>query len=153
MPPQQRKVNRVLVFGDFDLLHPGHLHFLREAKKHGKELFVVVTPTSCIKKFKKHDPLFGEKHRREVVEMMSFVKQAVFGDRKPKSFKILDKINPDVICVGYDQKDLVKHIRVYLKKAKKHIPIKRLPPYDPKKFKSGYLKKLIQGKVCLQCQI
>jgi len=35
-------VVRVMATGVFDLLHPGHLYFLTEARKHGDELIVVV---------------------------------------------------------------------------------------------------------------
>lgn len=37
-----KKFNRVMVFGVFDGLHPGHRAFLRQARKKGDKLIVVV---------------------------------------------------------------------------------------------------------------
>ena len=45
-------MKKVLVFGTFDILPPGHLYFLREAKKHGEHLTVVVTPSAVVKQLK-----------------------------------------------------------------------------------------------------
>jgi len=41
----------------------------------------------------------------------------------------------------------------FLKKKGIKIPIKTLSPFDPKKYKSGKLKKYIEGKICLRCQL
>nr|WP_236682642.1 adenylyltransferase/cytidyltransferase family protein [Rickettsia felis] len=43
----------VLVGGCFDLLHYGHIEFLRKAKKQGKYLIVALEPDETIIKYKK----------------------------------------------------------------------------------------------------
>lgn len=156
-------MKHVLVFGTFDILHPGHLYFLREAKKHGDHLTVVVTPSAVVQQLKGKAPMFGEVHRVATVKLMSFVNQVLIGDRTLSTFDVLKKSKPDVICFGYDQQTLAKYIEAYYKKSspKKLSPDQRggptfvkINPYNPKLHKSKRLKKLLSGEeVCLRCRI
>ena len=87
--------------GVFDLLHPGHVAFLREAKKLGDELVVVVARDSTAKRFK-HAPITPQSNRLEMVGALKPVDRAVLGN-EGDIFEILDEIRPDVIALGYDQ--------------------------------------------------
>ena len=87
--------------GVFDLLHPGHVAFLQEAKKLGDELVVVVARDSTAKRFK-HAPITPEANRVEMVGALKPVDRAVLGN-EGDIFEILDEIRPDVIALGYDQ--------------------------------------------------
>ncbi len=69
----------VMCFGSFDVLHPGHLFFLRESKKMGDKLFVVVAKDSIIKKIKGKDPKYPERERLEHVRDIPSVDKAVLG--------------------------------------------------------------------------
>ena len=95
-------MKKVVVFGVFDLLHPGHLYFLHEARKCGDHLAVVVTRDARVMHEKKHKPVFNERERLEMVTALRMVDSAALGDRVGE-WKILKKIRPDVVCVGYDQ--------------------------------------------------
>ncbi|MFV9676879.1 MAG: adenylyltransferase/cytidyltransferase family protein, partial [Methanosarcinales archaeon] len=44
---------RVLATGTFDILHPGHLLYLTEARKLGDELFVIIATDVTVKKRKR----------------------------------------------------------------------------------------------------
>lgn len=101
----------VIAFGVFDLLHPGHLHFLQSAKKFGDELMVVVTRDSRVMEEKGRAPVFNEKERLAMVKSLNFVDDAELGD-KPGEWKLLKKYKPSVIAIGHDQKipDHVKNI-------------------------------------------
>ena len=87
--------------GVFDLLHPGHVAFLREAKKLGDELVVVVARDSTAKRLK-HAPITPQSNRLEMVGALKPVDRAVLGN-EGDIFEILDEIRPDVIALGYDQ--------------------------------------------------
>ncbi len=87
--------------GVFDLLHPGHLYFLREARKLGDELWVVVARDSTARKFK-HEPITPEESRLQMVEALKPVDRAVLG-HEGNIYDILDEIRPDVIAIGFDQ--------------------------------------------------
>ncbi len=144
-----KKTNRVLVFGDFDLFHPGHLFFLREAKKGAGELIVAVTRSSIIKKLKGRSPLFSDAHRLAVIRHLSFVDQAMLGDGQMGSFSVIKKIKPDIICIGHDQEMLAAE----LTKQWPTIPMRKIASYDPKTYKSGVVKRFIEGEGCLRCRI
>lgn len=147
-------MKRVLVFGTFDILHPGHLYFLREAKKHGEHLTVVVTPSAVVKQLKGKAPMFGEVHRVATVKLMSFVDQVLIGDRTLSTFAVLKKSKPDVICFGYDQQTLAKYVEAYYKTEKQKVQFFHIKPYNSKTYKSGRLKKLLSGEeTCLRCRI
>ncbi len=92
---------RVLVFGTFDFLHPGHLWFFKQAKKYGDELVVVVTRDTRAKTNNKK-PFFNETNRLALVQSVSLVNQAVLGD-SAGHWTMIKKFKPDVICLGYDQ--------------------------------------------------
>lgn len=146
-------MTRVLVFGTFDILHPGHLYFLREAKKHGDELTVVVSRSSVVKKIKGHAPLFDERHRMAAVRLMSFVDHVLLGDRTLEKYIVIKNVHPDIICLGHDQKAMLPSLQKYFRKNKQRVRFVRIPAYDPKKYKSAYLKKILKHGVCLHCQL
>lgn len=87
--------------GVFDLLHPGHVAFLREAKNLGDELVVVVARDSTAKRFK-HTPITPEAQRVEMVAALKPVDRAILGN-EGDIYEILDEVRPDVIALGYDQ--------------------------------------------------
>ena len=87
--------------GVFDLLHPGHVAFLREARRLGDELVVVVARDSTAKRFK-HTPITPEAQRVEMVAALKPVDRAILGN-EGDIFEILDEVRPDVIALGYDQ--------------------------------------------------
>lgn len=93
---------RVMASGVFDILHPGHVLFLQEAKKLGDELIVVVARDSTAEKLK-HRPIMREEDRRFMVGSLKPVDRAVLG-YEDDMFRIVKEINPDIIVLGYDQK-------------------------------------------------
>ncbi len=94
---------RVVAFGVFDLLHPGHIAFLTKARSLGDELVVVVTRDSRAKKEKGTAPVFTEKERLGMISALSVVTRAVLGD-PPGQWSMLEKLKPDIVAIGHDQK-------------------------------------------------
>lgn len=92
---------RVMATGVFDLLHPGHIHYLSEAKKLGDELVVVVARDSTAERLK-HRPIVREHERLEMVQALKPVDRAVLGN-EGNIYDILSDLKPDVIALGYDQ--------------------------------------------------
>lgn len=91
---------RVLAAGVFDLLHPGHLHYLREAREHGDELVVVVARDVSVEE-RKHPPILPEGTRRELVDALDAVDRAVLGDEEDEMATV-ERVQPDVIALGHD---------------------------------------------------
>lgn len=134
----------VLAFGTFDLLHPGHIAYLRYAKRQGEILIVIIARSISVKKTKGAKPLFSEKDRRRMVASLQVVDRAILGDTKDH-YKSIEKIRPDVICLGYDHKVTKDDIRKELKKRNIRVKnIIRAKKYNEKKYKSSFFKKKIQ---------
>lgn len=103
----KRKV--VLATGAFDLLHYGHLNFLQEAKKMGgrdARLIVIVARDSTVKARKGKKPIVPEDQRRALIEALKPVDDAILGFEDMNYEAVIDKLNPDIIAVGYDQSDI-----------------------------------------------
>jgi FAD synthetase len=134
------KKKRVLVFGTFDLIHPGHLHFLKKAKKQGDELVVVVARDETVKEVKGEEPLYDEDQRKEAVEYLGIADKVSLGNRVDK-YGVVRRFSPDVICLGYDQTHFVSGLERTIKKLEKKPKIVRISAYKPKKYKSSILKR------------
>lgn len=92
---------RVMATGVFDLLHPGHLYFLSQARKLGDELIVVVARDRTASRVKRQ-PVVPEELRREMVEALKPVDRAVLGSLTD-IYHTVEEVKPDIIVLGYDQ--------------------------------------------------
>lgn len=127
----------VLVFGTFDLLHPGHIWFLRQAAKRGDKLAVVVARDANVKKLKGRLPLWREKRRLKEVRNLFCVSKARLGYKDwSRRTLILKKINPDIIVLGYDQKAKIPAGK---------WRVARLKAYHPEKYKTTILRRRRRG--------
>ncbi|TLZ68665.1 MAG: FAD synthase [Methanobacteriota archaeon] len=119
---------RVMATGVFDLLHPGHVYFLREARKLGDELWVVVARDSTARKFK-HEPIMPESARFQMVEALKPVDRAVLG-HEGNIYDILEEIRPDIIAIGYDQVHSEERILEECRKRGLATKVVRLPRFE-----------------------
>ncbi len=119
------KVKKVMVAGTFEILHPGHIYLFKEASKLGK-VYVVVSRDENVRKFKKREPIVGEKQRLEVVKSIKYVHKAILGNPGENLFEIIKKIKPDVILLGPDQKVNEEELRDFLSKNGINSEVRRL---------------------------
>ncbi|MFC4540837.1 adenylyltransferase/cytidyltransferase family protein [Halosolutus amylolyticus] len=91
---------RVVAMGTFDLLHPGHVHYLEEAASMGDELHVVVANSATVTH--KSPPIVPDEQRRDVVAALEAVDHARVGHQEDFSVPIR-AIDPDVLVLGHDQ--------------------------------------------------
>ncbi|RJR32125.1 FAD synthase [Candidatus Parcubacteria bacterium] len=127
-------IKKVMVFGTFDILHPGHLSFFKQAQKYG-QLTVVVARDKNVLKIKGKLPQNSENERLKTVKNIWGI-TALLGDLNDP-YKVIKKAGPGIICLGYDQKSFVNELKFKFPKIK----IIRLKPYKPELFKTS---KLIQ---------
>jgi FAD synthetase len=133
-------MKKVLVAGKFDLLHPGHLNFFENAKKHGDHLTVVIARDETILKNKGTYPDYSEETRKQFILALKIVDEALLGNYG-NEMEILKIIMPDVICLGYDQEIPEERIEIYCAKHNiKRPTLIRLAPYKETIFKSSLLK-------------
>ena len=129
-----------MVFGAFDGLHPGHLDFFKQAKKHGDYLVVSVGTDKNVEKIKGKKPLFSQKERLGLVSSCKIVDEAVLG-HETDYYSHIRQINPDVIGLGYDQWANEAEVRKGLVKVGlSKTEVVRLKPYKEDRSKSTILK-------------
>ncbi len=110
----ERKRPIVLAAGVFDLLHLGHVKFLEEAKKAGgenAELIVIVARDKTVEDRKGEKPVMSENQRRALVESLEVVDEAILGYEEFDIIKVIEKIKPDIITLGHDQKGIGEIVR------------------------------------------
>ncbi len=105
---------KVFVAGTFDIIHPGHIEFLKEASKYGR-VYVVVARDSNSERIKGRKPINDENVRLEVIKSIRYVYDAILGD-KEDFLKSVERINPDIIFLGPDQNVDEKKLSEELKK-------------------------------------
>jgi FAD synthetase len=93
---------RVMASGVFDLIHPGHISYLNQAKVLGDHLTVVIASDSTVRK-KKHEPVTPADMRALIVGSLKPVDEAIVGG-EGDIFDTVSKVKPDIIVLGYDQK-------------------------------------------------
>ena len=133
-------MKKVMCTGTFDVIHPGHLYYFSEAKKYGNKLIVVVARDETSNTFKGRKPMHNEKDRLEAVRTLEIVDESILGNNG-NIFDIVEKIKPDVICLGYDQKVQKNELEDELKKRNIKAEVIRIISYLPDTYKSSKLKK------------
>ena len=92
----------VFTNGCFDLIHPGHVRYLRAAKRLGDVLVVALNSDASVRRLKGPSrPLVPQRDRCEVMaalEMVDFV--IVFGEDTPVA--LIRRLQPDVLVKGGD---------------------------------------------------
>ena len=132
-----------MVFGVFDRLHPGHLSFLKQAKRRGEKLIVVVARDSAARELKNKNPSQNEKKRMAVLRKIPGVDKVILGDKKQGSYGIVKKYKPDLIGLGYDQKWLAKNLQKHIDAGLlPHINLARLKSFYPRKYHTSRTKTL-----------
>lgn len=139
-----KRKQKVMVFGVFDLLHLGHISFLKQARQLGDFLIVSVARDVNAKKVKGYLPVHTEKQRIRNLKRLKFVSKAVLGGVK-NPWPHIKNENPDVIALGYDQKAYVmqagiKQLQRELWKRKIKAKVVRLKAFKLKIYKSSRLR-------------
>jgi len=102
----------VMAAGVFDILHLGHLYYLRAARALGDRLVVVVACDDTARKMK-HSPLTPEEMRLDMIRELRTVDEAILGGTGDM-YDTVKKVDPDIIAIGYDQVHREEEIRTEL---------------------------------------
>ncbi len=101
---EQRAAGRRVVFtnGVFDLLHPGHVRYLADARAQGDVLIVAVNSDRSVRAIKGPErPINAEQERAEVLAALAAVDAVVIFD-EDDPHAIISAIQPDVLVKGAD---------------------------------------------------
>jgi cytidyltransferase-like protein len=102
-PAGRRRLKVVMLGGAFEIIHPGHVHALSEAKSLGNTLVVVVATDESVERNKGRPPATNQALRVALVSSLRKVDLAVPGN-KGSIYDILVRIRPDIVALGYDQR-------------------------------------------------
>ncbi|MQL55388.1 DUF357 domain-containing protein [Acidianus ambivalens] len=116
---------KVFVGGTFDIIHPGHIEFLREASRLGR-VYVSVARDKNSEKIKGRKPINDEEQRLEVVKSIRYVYDAFLGDEKD-FIKSVERVKPDIIFLGPDQHVNIDEFKKELEKRGINAEIVKMP--------------------------
>ena len=92
----------VLANGCFDLIHVGHIRYLKESKKKGDILVLALNSDSSIRKLKgKGRPILNQKERAVIASSFYFIDYITFFD-EPNVEKVLLALKPEIHTKGSD---------------------------------------------------
>lgn len=124
---------KILIFGTFDRLHPGHRFLIAEALKRG-ELTVGVARDANVEKIKGRPPLQSEEERRRAIEE-AFPGVTVMLGHPTDYLWLIRTVRPDLILLGYDQK-----LPPGLTEEALGVKIERAEAFEPEKYKSSLMR-------------
>ena len=119
----------VIAQGTFDILHPGHVHYLSDAAEMGDELHVIVARRTNVTH--KEKPVLADRQRRDMVAALDVVDEAHLGHPED-IFVPIERIRPDVIALGYDQHHDAESIRAALEDRGLDCEVRRASGRDPR---------------------
>jgi D-beta-D-heptose 7-phosphate kinase/D-beta-D-heptose 1-phosphate adenosyltransferase len=92
----------VFTNGVFDLLHPGHLRYLKQARALGDTLIVGINTDRSVRVIKGESrPITPEHERGEILAAMDCVDGVVLFDEETP-YELIKRLQPDVIVKGAD---------------------------------------------------
>ena len=141
----------VLTSGAFDLIHYGHIRLLEEAKRLGgpdARLVVIVARDETIRKLKQHLPVIPEDQRRAVVEALRVVDEALLGYEDLDMATVIDRVQPDIIAVGYDQDGIEAMASKAIEERGLKIEVKRIKRFahDDLDSSSKIKRKIVEDR-------
>jgi FAD synthetase len=129
----------VLVFGTFDVIHPGHISFLKQARARGDRLVVSVARDRFVEDRKGRAPIHTEAQRAKMIRETGLVNETCLSDMVPGTYSVIERIKPDLVCFGHDQHELRRNFESWQESHRTHIPTQTLEAYKPETFKSSKL--------------
>lgn len=138
-----KKRVRIMAFGTFDIVHPGHKHFFQQARalagKHEPFLIVSLARDKNVVRIKGRPATSNELKRLKRIKSLSEVDKAVLGAIGNHIPHIV-KEKPEIIALGYDQSAYVGGLRTALAKEGLKVKVVRMKPHLPNKYKTSIIK-------------
>jgi FAD synthetase len=136
----EKRQKVVLASGTFDLLHYGHVYYLTNAKNMGGEdarLIVVVSRDKTVEKLKGRKPIIPEDQRRALVESLKVVDEAILGYEEADMLKVIDKVKPDIIALGYDEEKIEEKLLKLISEKNLKVKVVRVGRFEEKDLVSS----------------
>ncbi|MDO8483159.1 MAG: adenylyltransferase/cytidyltransferase family protein [bacterium] len=134
------EIKTVMVFGTFDLLHDGHVHFLTESKKYGDRLIIALASDEVVLFLKGMLPFNSFAKRTANLSRLKIADEIVAGDERPGNWNVLRYHRPDVVALGYDQIILAAKLKKFLAKNPKPIELIYIGSHKGNRLHSSILR-------------
>lgn len=129
-----------MVFGSFDGLHNGHRAFFKEARSHGDYLIAVLAQDHIIEHLKGRAPKLNLTERFEHLNKEDGVDEVAIGDKELSAWEVVQKYQPEIIAVGYDQATLREDLEKHLDRLGVKPEIKVMSAYEPDIYHSSKIR-------------
>lgn len=136
---KKKKLKKIILFGTFDLFHAGHKNFLKQARRYGDYIILVVARDRTTHKLKGRRPSQNEKQRQSIIRQSGLAEKVILGNLTDK-YGAIKKYRPDIVCLGYDQVYFIDELRQALDRfGLQKTKIIRLKPYKSNIYKTTKL--------------
>lgn len=99
-----KSVDKKVVFtnGCFDILHKGHIEYLRQSRALGDKLIVGLNSDDSVRRRKGDKrPINNQEDRKKLLEALEFVDEVIIFD-EDKPYELMKRVQPDIITKGGD---------------------------------------------------
>jgi FAD synthetase len=98
---------------------------------------VVVARDKTVLSRKGRMPILPEDQRRELVGSLRVVDKAILGHRHLDLLGVLREVRPDIISVGYDQKQIKASVEKLLREQGLPVRVVQIPKFGPNGLNSS----------------
>lgn len=112
----------VFTNGCFDIIHAGHIRYLKRAKRLGDVLIVGLNSDTSVSGIKPGRPINSEKRRAEVLEALSMIDYiTIFHELTP--YMLIKALKPDILVKGGDwkKKQIIGHDIVHVTRSLPYV--------------------------------
>src|SRR5690625_3683281 len=103
-------MKKVITYGTFDLIHPGHINILRRARELGDYLIVGLS-TDEFNKTKNKQAFHNYESRKYIVESIRYVNQIIPEKNWEQKINDIKKYEIDLLVMGDDWQGKFDHLK------------------------------------------
>ncbi len=135
-------MQKVLIFGSFDILHPGHIFVIKEAMNYG-EVHAGFALDETIIKLKGRLPYNSLEVRMKNIEAYGVTPHA--GDPVDR-LRVVREVDPAIVVLGHDQHFFVDALEEYQRTSKPDLKIIRIGSFHDQLFSSSKFRKVLEDE-------
>lgn len=126
-------MKRVITYGNFDLLHYGHINILQRAKELGDYLIVALSTDEFSQKEKRKACYFNYEQRKRLVEAIRYVDLVIPEESWEQKVQDMHEYHIDVFVMGDDWKGKFDYLE---KEGVEVVYLPRTPEISSSQIKS-----------------
>lgn len=102
---KKKKYNTGILTGAFDVIHPGYIALLKDAKSVCEHVIVALHEDPSVENKKKDKPVLNVHDRKDILLAMRYVDEVLIYQTEADLVALLKKVNPSVRILGSDYRD------------------------------------------------